>query len=259
MRAWTNEERRMALGLYYRMPFGQIHSRNSVIVRVAEGLSRTPSSLAMKMLNFASLDPLIRESGRSGLGNASDGDRLAWDAFAAHRADAVEEVEQRLEKIGVAEIPEWVPPGETETVRLVKQRRGQRFFRASVMASYGSTCCMSGITDPRLLIASHIVPWRHDEQARLDPRNGLCLSNLHDRLFDAGIITVGPDFRIIVSSAYVKSRTDDFSRQHIHALHDVAIDLPQKFAPLVSYLDYHNRNVFDQNGAAVDRSGRMDA
>lgn len=249
MRAWTNEERLLALGLYYQMPFGQIHSRNPVIVRVSTGMNRTPSSLAMKMLNFASLDPLIRQSGRRGLGNASEGDGLFWEEFAARREEAVDEVEQRLETLGVAEVPEDIPSGETEIVRLVKQRRGQRFFRASVLASYSSTCCMSGISDPRLLIASHIVPWRDDEQARLDPQNGFCLSSLHDRLFDSGIITVTPDYSILVSPAYIRNRTDEFSVRHIHSLDRTSITLPQKFAPLASYLDYHNRNVFDQSSS----------
>jgi len=214
-------------------------------------MNRTPSSLAMKMLNFSSLDSLIRASGRKGLGNASEGDRLFWEEFAARREEAVDEVEQRLEAIGLAEAPEERerPSGETEVVRLVKQRRGQRFFRASVLASYGSTCCMSGISDPRLLIASHIVPWRDDDQARLDPQNGFCLSSLHDRLFDSGIITVTPDYTILVSAKYIKNRVDEFSIRHIHSLNGKAITLPQKFAPLTSYLDYHNRNVFSQGSS----------
>ena len=247
MRAWTDEERLLALVLYHQLPFGQIHSRNPLIIRVSEGMGRTPSSLAMKMLNFASLDPLIRESGRRGLGNASVGDRHIWKEFEAHREEAVNKFEQRLESLGLAEPPDDIPKNETEILRIVKQRRGQRFFRASVMASYNSTCCISGLSDPRLLIASHIVPWRDDEQARLDPRNGLCLSSLHDRLFDSGIITVTPEYRICVSPNYIRTRTDDFSVHHIHSLDGEHIALPQKFAPLALYLDYHNHNVFDQS------------
>ncbi len=91
-------------------------------------MGRTPSSLAMKMLNFASLDPLIRESGRRGLGNASVGDRHIWKEFEAHREEAVNKFEQRLESLGLAEPPDDIPKNETEILRIVKQRRGQRFF-----------------------------------------------------------------------------------------------------------------------------------
>jgi predicted restriction endonuclease len=208
----------------------------------------------MKMLNFASLDPLIRASGRSGLGNASEGDRLAWEDFAANREAAADEVERRLEAVGVAEPPDASPspPDPTEAIRLVRQRRGQRFFRLSVLASYRSTCCISGVTDPRLLIASHIVPWRDDERARLDPRNGLCLSSLHDRLFDAGIITVTPALRIRVSSTYLRERTDEFSRRNIHSLDGTTIRSPERFAPLSAYLEHHNRHVFEHGHDTLD-------
>lgn len=245
MRAWTDDERRIALGLYYRTPFGQIHSRNPIIIRVAEEIGRTPSSLAMKMLNFSSLDPLITSSGRSGLGNASQGDKHIWEQFSKEGEEVVEEVERRLEVLGVVEPSDELPNRETESMGPAKQRRGQRFFRASILASYDSTCCISGIRDPRLLIASHIVPWHQHRRARLDPRNGLCLSSLHDCLFDNGIITVTSSYTILVSSNYTSSHKDDFSADVIHTLHGRSISSPQKFAPLASYLEYHNERIFE--------------
>jgi hypothetical protein len=39
--------------------------------------------LAMKLVNFASLDPAITASGRKGLGNASATDRQVWNEFHA--------------------------------------------------------------------------------------------------------------------------------------------------------------------------------
>ncbi len=58
---------------------------------------------------------------------------------------------------------------------------------------------MSGLSDARLLIASHIVPWSQDKQNRLNPSNGLCLSAIHDRAFDKGLITLTDDFKIVIS------------------------------------------------------------
>jgi putative restriction endonuclease len=57
MKKWDRHDLIIAFNLYCRMPFGKIHSRNPLIIQVAEGLKRTPSALAMKMCNFASLDP----------------------------------------------------------------------------------------------------------------------------------------------------------------------------------------------------------
>ena len=42
-------------------------------------MGRTPSALAMKLVNIAGLDPAITSTGRRGLSNASAGDRDMWD------------------------------------------------------------------------------------------------------------------------------------------------------------------------------------
>ena len=69
-------------------------------------------------------------------------------------------------------------------------RRGQAFFLSAVLSAYDRRCCVTGLSIPTLLIASHIVPWTHDETNRLNPENGLLLSPFHDRAFDRGLITI---------------------------------------------------------------------
>lgn len=44
--------------------------------------------------------------------------------------------------------------------------------------------CVSGVSDARFLVASHIVAWKEDASIRLNPANGLCLSTIHDKAFD---------------------------------------------------------------------------
>jgi hypothetical protein len=78
---WTEDELKLALALYCQLPFGKMHSRNKDIISLATKIGRTPSAVAMKLVNFASLDPEIVNSGRVGLGNASAMDRLVWDKF----------------------------------------------------------------------------------------------------------------------------------------------------------------------------------
>ena len=55
--------------------------------------------------------------------------------------------------------------------------------------------------DTALLQASHIVPWSRDAGRRLDPRNGIALSALHDRAFDRGLITLDEELRVVVAGA----------------------------------------------------------
>lgn len=82
-------------------------------------------------------------------------------------------------------------PQTTEVERLVVQRIGQDIFRASLMDYWQGRCPLTGITDPALLRASHIVPWADCETdaQRLDVHNGLLLSALWDAAFDRALVT----------------------------------------------------------------------
>ncbi|MCY3538026.1 MAG: HNH endonuclease [Cyanobacteria bacterium MAG IRC3_bin_20] len=82
-------------------------------------------------------------------------------------------------------------PRTTEAERLVVQRLGQDIFRASLMEYWQGRCPLTGISDPDLLRASHIIPWKHcrTDAARLDVHNGLLLSALWDAAFDRGLVT----------------------------------------------------------------------
>ena len=88
-------------------------------------------------------------------------------------------------------------PQTTEIERLVVQRVGQDIFRASLMDYWQGRCPLTGITDPDLLRASHIIAWKDCETdtERLDVHNGLLLSALWDAAFDRGLVTFDDDGR----------------------------------------------------------------
>jgi hypothetical protein len=91
-------------------------------------------------------------------------------------------------------------PETTEAERLVIQRIGQDIFRAALMDYWGGRCPITGITDPALLRASHIVPWAEcDDAQRLDVHNGLLLSALWDAAFDAGLVSFADDGTVLAS------------------------------------------------------------
>ncbi|MEQ9345648.1 MAG: HNH endonuclease [Thalassospira sp.] len=77
----------------------------------------------------------------------------------------------------------------TEKEQLIKSRQGQGVFRQRVMIV--EKCCrITGVADERLLIASHIKPWKtSDDRERLDGENGLFLAPHVDKLFDKGWIS----------------------------------------------------------------------
>lgn len=94
-------------------------------------------------------------------------------------------------------------PRDTEAERLVVMRVGQDIFRKALMDYWNGTCPLTGITDPALLRASHIVPWSECEtdSLRLDVFNGILLSSLWDAAFDGGMITFSCAGVPIVSTA----------------------------------------------------------
>jgi len=92
-------------------------------------------------------------------------------------------------------------PRTTEAERLMIQRIGQDVFRDALMDYWGSRCPLTGISEPALLRASHIVPWADCTDAqRLDVHNGLLLSALWDAAFDRGLVSFADDGAVLASS-----------------------------------------------------------
>ena len=104
---------------------------------------------------------------------------------------------------------------------------------------------ISCISIPKLLVASHIVPWREDEKNRLKPSNGLSLSMLHDKAFDVGIITINIDMTVRVSQTMNKNN-DAFYSSALSSYDKKPIFLPEKFQPHADFLKYHQENIYEQ-------------
>ena len=260
---WTREHRLIALNLYFKLPFGKLHRGNPLIIEVAEKMGRTPSSLAIKLCNFASLDPVLQTRGIVGMTGAANDDRLLWREFDQHLATLGPDSEQLLhdlftkdddrevdflqrDKVRLEPTAKFIAPtGPTESIATVKIRRGQQFFRQSILNSYGVRCCISGINVPRLLVASHIKPWRDFPGERLDPRNGLCLSSLHDAAFDSGLITLDERLTVVLSKRLKKFFPQPALEQSFVPFEGQRIHLPDKLAePSQDFLGYHRQEVF---------------
>jgi predicted restriction endonuclease len=105
---------------------------------------------------------------------------------------------------------------------------------------------MSGLSEPRLLIASHIVPWSQNKTNRLNPSNGLCLSAIHDRAFDKGLISLTDEFKIIVSDE-LKQRNESFVIDVLLPLDGRTIEPPQRFTPQIEFIAWHRNELFVDN------------
>lgn len=257
--AWTRNQLLVAFKLYCEIPFGKMHSRNPEIIKYAALIGRTPSALAMKLTNIASLDPAITSTGRKGLSAASVADKAMWEQMQSDWEQFALEVQGTEEDLGiqakekshredlldVGELSDY--SGVTRSVQTTA-RVGQELFRRSVLSAYNYRCCVTGLAVPELLIASHIVPWAKDPSNRLNPRNGLCLSMLHDKAFDMGIMTVDENMTVHVSRLYAED-TDEFFRAAVYAFEGRRITVPEKFIPQQEFLAYHRKNIFEARRA----------
>lgn len=261
---WTREHFLIALNLYCKLPFGRFDRTNRLVIDVASKMGRTPSSLAMKLSNFASLDPVQKARGIKGLSGATKQDREMWNQFQSDINDLGPKSEQLLhdlfttdddrevdflERDKVRLVPSTKvvtpPSGPTEAMASVRVRRGHQFFRQTVLTAYGVRCCVSSINVPRLLVASHIKPWRDFPNERLDPRNGLCLSSLHDAAFDAGLITLNEKLEVLLSRRLKSYFPQPSLEQNFLPYEGKPIRLPEKLAqPDAGFLDYHRKSIF---------------
>jgi putative restriction endonuclease len=248
---WTRQQTLAALHIYFQLPFGQLHRGQPKIKQVAQWIGRTPSSVALKLVNLASLDPQIVASGRKGLANASTQDKAIWQELQGNwdavALEAAAEYETLATRHGlpanvdvIDELPEVPDIAEGKTrLATVEVRVNQARFRKAILASYHATCCISGLQHEKLLVASHIVPWSQEKQNRLNPHNGLCLSALHDRAFDQGLLTVLPDYTVRVSKQLHNAKNKSALTELLLSCDGQKIQLPERFAPSVIFLGWH--------------------
>lgn len=262
-RNWTRDELMIAFNLYCQLPFSVTNANRKEVKELAGLLDRTPSAVCWKLVNFASLDPSLQAKGIKGASNTSKADRAIFDEFYQNWDQMIYESEMLLSKLKkeksienhTIEIEKTDDTNDIDkliysekegltTERLVKVRVNQNFFRKMVLSSYENKCCLTGISIPSLLVASHIVPWAKDEKNRLNPENGLCLNNLHDKAFDKGLITLNMDYEIIVSKALKNLEKNQSIQDFFLAFENKSIQLPSRFLPNREFIEYHNQNIF---------------
>ncbi|MGM7650075.1 HNH endonuclease [Serratia marcescens] len=244
---WTREELLLAFTLYSQIPFGKLHSRNPEIIHYAKLIGRTPSALAMKLVNFASLDPYIIESGRSGLKGASNADRELWKEMSQDMDLFNQQCQTAMEHLEKPDAPEFDEEPKDfsgrDKLSTVKIRVDQNLFRKNVLEAYEYCCCVTGLEEPALLVASHILPWSHSIEQRLNPSNGLCLSSLHDKAFDRGLITFDENFELVLSPQ-LKRLKSSFFVENFEKYEGKKLRLPNIFKPSYKHLKYHKENIF---------------
>jgi predicted restriction endonuclease len=235
--------------LYCRIPFGKLHKGNPKIIEAARALHRTPSAVAMKLVNFASFDPAQRRRNVKGLVNVSHLDRTLWEEFEVDPNSIAARSEEAFDRFIApsATLEKEIPTplqGPTEKLLERPMRLVQSFFRRAVLTSYGYRCCFCKLDVVELLNASHIIPWNASVELRADPRNGFCLCALHDRAFDRGLLGVDAGNRVLISERLSRKTPVPLQRVAFLELEGRMIDLPARFQPLQRCLEHHRKWIF---------------
>ena len=247
---WTRRQLLVAFAIYCSMPSGRLHGVNPEIIRAAEAIGRSPAALAMKACNIASLDPKIIAIGKVGLKATAKADRQMWLEMESDPAAFAEECQQALAEFGIQEAKGYdqlpIDPtnysGDDKLV-ITYARIGQSCFRNAVLTAYNNRCCITGLEIPSLLVAGHIIPWSKDKRNRLNPQNGLALTNIHEKAFDAGIITIDTDMTVKVAPNFTELDNSFFAKAFTQ-YQGAEILMPDKFQPEERFLAYHREHIF---------------
>jgi len=118
-----------------------------------------------------------------------------------HQAAQQPEELLQLERIANTDIEREIgdiPAGPRKTVlQQINRKVRDARFRQNVLTAYGNRCAVSGM-QLDLVDAAHIIPIDH-ERGTDELKNGICLSALHHRAFDHGLIAVKQDYSVIVN------------------------------------------------------------
>lgn len=251
---WTHDELVLTLALYFQLPFGRLNRSTPEVKELGRILGRGENSAALRLVNFAACDPYILATGRHGMTSGVKTCQPVWNEYANDKERLFTEAAQIKARLLGKRIDDLLPTDVLGEIReytgqaretIVKVRVNQHLFRTMILNNYNDTCAITGINEKRLLIASHIIPWAHREDTRLNPENGICLSALYDKAFDKGLITIRPDDYTVMISCELKDHLSVHTyNEYFRNVENRKIILPEEHKPNNVFLQYHAENLF---------------
>ncbi|MBX9942109.1 MAG: HNH endonuclease [Candidatus Obscuribacterales bacterium] len=209
---WSREELILALELYLRE--GLLDDGSPQVIELSETLKdlafvqkedpdvfRNANGVAMKLANFAAIDPAYAGKGLQGGGKLDkvifheyqdrrinlDHDasqiRAMWQGGYSERTVAETSKDELYEILNLKDLRE-------RSYREIAIRRGQRTFRKSLLDAYQGLCAFTGCNAEPALEAAHILAFRGNYSDKV--QNGLLLRADIHTLFDLGLLAVDP-------------------------------------------------------------------
>lgn len=254
-RLWTREEFMLVMNLYTKIRYGQFNNRNSEVIKLAELIDKTPGAVAYKLVHLSSQDPYHQNRGIKGLANPGKNAIEIYRDFQENWDEMLYQSEVLLAKYKnktiEQEYSEW-EDADLEILknkkgidkeRLVKTRVNQSLFRRIITNNYSNSCSVCNLNIDKLLVASHILKWSENQKERLNPENGLCLCNIHDKAFELGYLGITSDYKVNISEELATISEDTYFAMFKRHQNQKII-MPDKFYPNPSFLDNHFQSTF---------------
>ncbi len=258
MAKWTRDEFMLVMNLYTKLRYGQFNYRNTEVIKLAELIGKTPGAVAFKLVHLSRQDPKHKDRVK-GLANpgknaikmynefSNNWDEMLYQSevlLAQYQNKTVEEIV--LDQNEIKEIEKDILSGKDgkDVERIVKTRVNQSLFRKVVINNYSNSCAICSLNIQNLLVASHILKWSESKEHRLNPTNGLCLCNIHDRAFELGYIGINTDYSILISYELKQIKEQNTFSSLFGRHENQPIVLPDKFYPNTNFLEIHLNSTF---------------
>lgn len=241
---WTEDEFILALELYFRIPFGSISKSNPDIIKLAKLIGRTPSSVGMRLSNYAHLDPNLSANGLSGGGKNC---ALYWNKY-EHNLSQLKK-DAAVSRIRIIEQIESnaLPIQRIKDVdRLVDDMYNFR-FQDIILSNYNQRCAVTGMAIPSLITACHIIPSAIDEETNLKADNGICLTVLHAKSYVEGLIGIDADYILHISPQLKKYAFENGYSSNFKRYDNQRLNFNNVVAkPNPEYLEWHMQTIYQR-------------
>lgn len=249
---WSDDELTVVCQIYLRK---NMTSSNKVRLAVLS-TGRSEGSINRRFGNFQ----YYETGGEKGLANGGERALAVWNRFSddPERLDAEAKRilnEGNIGSLSNTESERAVFVGTLELEgfnreRITEVRVNQNKLREYTLKYAGGRCCVTGISDPAFLIASHIKPWSVCEpKERTDPHNALCLNAFHDKLFDGYRMTVTGDMEIVYDPKLEETIPERVYRNMISGYTEIRVN--ENNRPGEKYLAYHNTRFSKITGVKI--------
>lgn len=257
---WTRDEVTMVCFLYLYSERRRLDDKRFM----SEVTGRTVKSISAKMDNLSRFDPIVQAEGRVGLTHGAKIDEIVWNDFQEHPERMITEAQRLIAESGCMDVDSVhryydvdgelfmdIPEGQDRDA-IIRTRVNQGMFRRRVLYCADDRCCVTGINEPRLLVASHIKPWCEcTPLEKTDVHNALCLNRLHDGLFDRFMMTIDDGGHIIYAPNLEDAIGEDFYESSVAKYDRIRVNARNR--PLPEYILHHNRMFEKVNHVHLER------